>query len=210
MIKCNVTTCGTITSSAEEKTSNDGVKFISFSMVVPLQGKDGSTTERYISVSAPGDASVVANYTAGRKVTVAGVLYIRKRDNNLYFNLRTDSKIEVNESTAADRIEGSMEFKGKIGPKGIKDFKSKKGKDMQSFSAFSSDKNGDNHEFTWVNFINFTPVHEDYFAAEKYVEVHGDLQFDVFKGELQLECRMKSVAAWDLAKPAEQNVEQKA
>ena len=210
MIKCNVTTCGTITSSAEEKTSNDGVKFISFSMVVPLQGKDGSTTERYISVSAPGDASVIANYTAGRKVTVVGVLYIRKHDNNLYFNLRTDSKIEINESTAADRIEGSMEFKGKIGPKGIKDFKSKKGKDMQSFSAFSSDKNGDNHEFTWVNFISFTPVHEDYFAAEKYVEVHGDLQFDVFKGELQLECRMKSVAAWELAKPAEQNGEQQA
>ena len=35
MIKCNVTTCGVITSSAEEKTSKEGEKFISFSMVVP-------------------------------------------------------------------------------------------------------------------------------------------------------------------------------
>ena len=42
MIKCNVTTCGVITSSAEEKTSKEGEKFISFSMVVPLGGKDGT------------------------------------------------------------------------------------------------------------------------------------------------------------------------
>ena len=34
MIKCNVTACGTISSSAEEKQSKDGEKFISFGMAV--------------------------------------------------------------------------------------------------------------------------------------------------------------------------------
>lgn len=42
MIKCNVTACGTISSSAEEKQSKDGEKFISFGMIVPLLGKDGT------------------------------------------------------------------------------------------------------------------------------------------------------------------------
>ena len=73
---------------------------------------------------------------------------------------------------------------------------------MQSFSAFSSDKNGENYEFTWVSFINLSPIHEEYLAADKYVEVHGDLQLDVFKGELQLECKVKSIAPWELNKTA--------
>lgn len=77
MIKCNVTTCGVITSSAEEKTSKEGEKFISFSMVVPFEGKDGTVKEQYISVSAPGDAQSAANYSAGRRVTVSGVLHIK-------------------------------------------------------------------------------------------------------------------------------------
>lgn len=200
MIKCNATACGTINSSAEEKQSNSGEKFISFSMVIPLLGKDGSTREQYVSVSAPGDKETAATYTTGRKVTVSGVLYIRKHDGNLFFNLRSDGKIEFNESTANDRLEGSMEFKGKISNKGIKEIKSKKGKEMQVFSAFSSDKEGDNREFTWVNFIVFSPIHADYFAAEKYVDVKGDLQLDVYNGNLQLECKVKSVEAWDLAK----------
>ena len=39
MIKGNVTVCGTINSSAVEKTSKENEKYLSFSMVVPLQGK---------------------------------------------------------------------------------------------------------------------------------------------------------------------------
>ena len=185
MIKCNVTACGTISSSAEEKQSKDGEKFISFGMIVPLLGKDGTAKEVW--------------------VTVSGVMYIRKHDGNIYLNLRTDSNIEVNESTTNDRLEGSMEFRGKVSKKGIKELKDKKGKDFQSFAAFSSDKEGENREFTWVSFVNFSPIHEDYFAAEKYVEVHGDLQLGIFKGELQIECKVKSIAAWDLNKTADAN-----
>ena len=71
MIKCNVTTCGVITSSAEEKTSKEGEKFISFSMVVPFEGKDGTVKEQYISVSAPGDAQSAANYSAACKSRIS-------------------------------------------------------------------------------------------------------------------------------------------
>ena len=47
--------------------------------------------------------------------------------------------------------------------------------------------------------------HEDYFAAEKYVEVHGDLQLGIYKGELQIECKVKSIAAWNLNKTTDAN-----
>lgn len=205
MIKCNVTACGTISSSAEEKQSKDGEKFISFGMVVPMKGKDGTGKDVWITVSASGDKDAAANYSAGRKVTVSGVMYFRKHDGNLYQNLRASSPIEINESTAADRLDGSMEFRGKVSKKGIKELKDKKGKDFQSFSAFSSDKEGDNREFTWVSFVNFNPVHEDFFAAEKYVEVHGDLQLGIFKNELQIECKVKSIAPWELNKTTDAN-----
>ena len=70
MIKCNVTACGTISSSAEEKQSKDGEKFISFGMIVPLLGKDGTAKEVWVTVSAPGNKDTVAPYSAiGEKFT---------------------------------------------------------------------------------------------------------------------------------------------
>lgn len=200
MIKCNVTACGTIISSAAEKNTKEGNKFMSLAIVIPLQGRDQSVKELHVNVSAPWNEEKAANYSAGRRVTVNGVLFVRKHEGNLYYNLRTDSDIEMNESTVPDRLEGNMEFRGKISKKGIQDRKSKKGNDLQTFSAFSSDKDGENREFTWVNFINFTPVHADFFKAETYVEVHGDLQLDVYQSNLQLECNVKSIAPWDLSK----------
>lgn len=198
MIKCNVTACGNIVSSAEEKTAQDGSKFISYAIVVAVQGRDQSVKEIHINVSAPFNAETIGNYSTGRRVTVIGTLHVRKHDGVQYFNLRTDNEAEFNASTMPDRLEGSMEFKGKISKKGIEERKSKKGRDIQTFSAFSSDKNGENREFTWVNFIRLTPIHSDYFAAEKYVEIHGDMHLNVYQSNLQLECTVNSVVAWDI------------
>ncbi len=200
MIKLNATICGNIVSSAEEKTANDGSKFISFAIATAIQGSDQTVKELHINVSAPFNAETMNLYSTGRRVTVNGVVHIRKNQNVEYWNMRTDKEAEFNESTVPDRLEGSMEFLGKIGKKGIEDRKSKKGKDFQTFSAFSSDKNGENREFTWVNFVVLNPIHADYFAAEKYVEVHGDLRLNVYKSNLHIECSVKSVAAWDVSK----------
>ena len=40
MLKGEVSVCGTILNSALEKTAQNGNKFIAFTVVVPLQGKD--------------------------------------------------------------------------------------------------------------------------------------------------------------------------
>jgi len=208
MIKCNATTCGNIVSSAVEKTAQDGSKFISYAMVTALQGSDQSVAEVHINVSAPYNADTIQNYSTGRRVTINGILHARKYQGAEYYNMRTDSEAEFNESTVPDRLEGSMEFKGKISKKGIENKTSKKGRAFQVFSAFSSDKNGDNREFTWVNFMVLNPIQADYFAAEKYVEVHGDLRLNVYKSKLQLECNVKSVAAWDVSKKEDGTTEQ--
>lgn len=201
MIKCNVTVCGNISRSAEEKTSHEGNKFISFPIVIHLQGKDLTVKELYITIAAPGDQTTAAQFSTGRKIKASGILYVRKHDGTTYFNLRTDSVIEICESSVLDCLTGNMEFRGKISKDGVKEMKSKKGKEFQSFSAFSSDIDGDKREFTWVNFFNLTPIHADYFAAGKYVEIHGELQPDVYKNELSLGCKVSSVSPWELNSP---------
>lgn len=94
MIKCNVTACGIIVSSAVEKQNKEGGKFLAFTIIVPIEGKDKSVKELHIGVTAEGDQTTAANYQAGRRVTVHGNLFIKKVEENLYFNLRSEGAIE--------------------------------------------------------------------------------------------------------------------
>lgn len=197
MIKCNVTACGIIVSSAVEKTNKDGGKFLAFTMVVPIEGKDKSVKELHIGVTTEGDQTIAGNFAAGRKVTVKGNLYIKKVEDNMYFNLRAEGGIEQNETSAIDRLEGNMKFKGKISKQGIETKTSKKGTTFKTFSAFSSDKDGEKRAFTWVKFTLNQFL--DYTAkAGDYVEVDGQLLLDVYQQKLQLGCRATVVAPWNL------------
>ena len=74
MIKCNVTACGIIVSSAVEKQNKEGGKFLAFTLVVPIEGKDKSVKELHIGVTTEGDQTTAANYSAGRRVTIKGNL----------------------------------------------------------------------------------------------------------------------------------------
>ena len=202
MIKCNVTVCGTISKAAVVRTNNENKAFTAFAVNCVIPARNGIDKTVEISVAKDGEEYNRADYTVGKRVEISGVLTFKKRGDNLYFNLSA-SEVTLSASNE-DSIKGEMHFRGKTG-KNIEEKTDKKGKDFQSFAAFSSDKEGENREFTWVSFVNFSPIHEDYFAAEKYVEVHGDLQLGIFKGELQIECKVKSIAAWDLNKTTDAN-----
>lgn len=193
MIKCNVTLCGKIFVSAQEKTSKDGQKFLAFSVTIPMKGKDESVTEMRINVSTEGTQADAGQYISGRRVTVVGVMYVKKIENNVYYNLRTTAPIQFNETTESDNLSGSIEFTGKIGPKGIKDLKSKKGNDFQVFDAFTHDSEGEKQGFYWVHSTNFSPIHEDFFKAGEYVEVNGDLELEVYRSEARINCRARSI-----------------
>lgn len=199
MIKCNVSACAAINRAASVKNVKDN-SFLTFGIKIPVEGRDGSKKDLEISVSIDGDKSKASVYAVGRRLNISGTMTVRKKGGKTYFNLRADSA-ELANSKSENFIEGTMEFRGKIGKKGVEVKTDKKEKTYKAFSAFSSDKDGDNVEFTWVRFLYFNPKDgEDFLQANTYVECKGDLQLGVYKDEISLDCRVSEVAPWELEK----------
>lgn len=200
MIKCEVTCCGIISRSAEVKENKETQeKFLSFKMKCPVKDRSGETKELEISVSMPGDKGQAQLYTQGRRVRVSGTMFPRKRKDAVYFNLRNTGGDILCNSKDEDSLDGTMEFTGKIGKKGVDVRTDRKGNTYKAFSAFSSEKDGDNREFTWVRFMYFEPKeNEDFLKADALVECKGDLRLGVFRDAISLECLLKEVGEWHL------------
>ena len=199
MIKCNVSCCAVVTRSASLKEGKNGEKFIAFSVKYPVTGRDGEKKDLEISVSMDGGKTAAASITTGRRVNIVGTMYVKKRDGKMYFNIRATDGIDFAKSTDADRMEGTLEFRGKVGKKGVEIKKDKNDKDFKTFSAFSSDKNGDKVDFTWVRFLYFNPKGgEDFLKESAYIEAKGELQLGVYKDDITLDCRMSEVKPWEL------------
>lgn len=207
MIKCEVTCCGVISRSAEVKENKETQeKFLTFKMKYPVKDRSGETKELEISVSMPGDKGQAQLYTSGRRVRVSGTLYLRKRKDTIFFNLRNTGGDILANSKDEDSLEGTMEFTGKIGKKGVDEKNDRKGNPYKAFSAYSSEKtDGDKREFIWCRFLYFDPKPEgeDFLKAEGTVECKGDLRLGVFKGAISLECILKEVNEWVLPEKKE-------
>ena len=201
MIKCEVSICANITRNAIVKSGKDNQQFVTFGVSLPLKGRNGEQKNLEISVTCDGDKGTAASYTTGRRVNILGNLIPRKKGGKVFFNLRADGGIEFAKSTADDKIEGTMEFKGKIGKKGVDCKTDRKGEPYKAFSAFSSDKDGDNVEFVWVRFLYFHPKDgEDFLQAGSYISAKGDRQLGVFKDDISLDCRVSEVSHWEINK----------
>ena len=202
MIKCEVSICAAISRNASVKEDKEKNPFVSFGVKVPIMGRDKEKLDLDISVTTDGGKEIAAIYTTGRRVEIEGVLTIRKKDGKLFLNLRAaNDKIHLGKSTYGDKLEGTMEFRGKIGKNGVEEKEDKNKKIFKTFSAFSLDKNGDKNDFTWVRFLYFDPKEgEDFLQANTFIEAKGDLQMGVFKGALSLDCRLTSVSLWDVKK----------
>ena len=199
MIKCNVSCCAVVSRSASLKEGKNGEKFIAFSVKYPVTGRDGEKKELEISVSMDGGKTVAASITTGRRVNIVGTMYMKKRDGKLYFNIRATEGVDITKSTEADRMEGTVDFRGKIGKKGVEVKKDKNDKEFKTFSAFSSDKNGEKVDFTWMRFLYFNPKDgEDFLKESAYIEAQGELQLGVFKDEITLDCRLSEVKPWEM------------
>ena len=201
MIRCELTACAVITRSASVKAGKDDTQFVSFGITYPVVGRNGEKKNLEVGVTVDGGKDVAAIYTNGRRVNILGMLNIVKRNGKVFFNLRADGGVELTKSTDPDKFEGKMEFKGKIGKKGVDENKDKKDNVFKSFSAFSSDRDGDKTEFTWVRFLYFNPKEgEDFLQANAYIQAKGELQLGVFKDEISLDCRLEEVSPWELKK----------
>lgn len=200
MIKCEVKCCGVISRAAEVKENKENHEtFLSFKVKYPVKDRNGESKDMEISVSMPGDKGQASLYPVGRRVRVSGTLYPKKHKDNLFFNLRSAGGDILVNSKEEDAFEGTLEFKGKIGKKGVDERKDRKENLYKGFSAFSSEKDGDTKEFTWVRFLYFNPKEgEDFLKAEALVECKGELRLGVFKGNISLECLLQEVKPWEL------------
>lgn len=208
MIKCNVNLCAKIFVSAQEKTANDGSKYLAFAVTLPMKGADDSVAELHINVTTSGTIADAGNYISGRRVTIVGTMYVKKIEDKVFYHLRATAPIAFNQETDADSLTGSVEFSGKIGKKGVQDLKSKSGKDFQVFDAFTHDKEGEKQGFYWVHFINFKPIHEEFFKADTYVDVNGELGIDVFKSEARITCKANNIKQHEFTQSAQQPSQQ--
>lgn len=194
MIKGEVSVCGTIVNTASEKTAKEGGKFIAFTVVVPIQGKDESVAELRVQVSAPGDKKTAVKYASGKHVRLIGRLNVRKVDGKEYYNVRCDEVPEVVKSTEDDAFEGHLEFIGCIDNNGVAQKKDKKGRIYHVFEAWSMDRGKDANakpQFIYVHFINFRPKDDAPTKPHTYITASGKLDFNVWKGKASIQCQVE-------------------
>ena len=193
MIKCNVSVCGTVSKAAVVRNGKDGMPFTTYSVDVVVPAKKGINKTVMVSCIMDGDCAEAI--VVGNRIDVKGVLTFKKKDDNLYFNLKG---IEVSQSAAEnkDGIVGDMEFKGKVG-KDIVMKKDKNGKAFLMFSAFSAEKIGEEFAFTWVRFVRFSEEKEEWLQSKAAIEAKGELEISAYNDRLTLGCKVAELSQWE-------------
>lgn len=200
MIKCNVSVCGTVSKAAVVRNGKDGMPFTTYSVDVVVPAKKGINKTVMVSCIMDGDCAEAI--VVGNRIDVKGVLTFKKKDDNLYFNLKG---VEVSQPTAEskDGIVGDMDFKGKVG-KDIDMKKDKNGKAFLMFSAFSAEKIGEEFAFTWVRFVRFSEEKEEWLQSKATIEAKGELEISVYNERLNLGCKVAELSQWE-KKPYQPN-----
>lgn len=199
MIKCNVTVCGTISRQAQMRANKEGKQFISFGISVVIPAKSGINQTVEISVAKDGNNQAeLVNYPVGSRVEVAGVLQFHNKGEVLYLNLSASGVNSFNAGNQ-DAITGSIEFRGTIG-KQVEVKTDKKGKPYTMFSAYSSEKDGENYSYTWVRFMQFDAQKADWVQAKAGINAKGDLQVGAYNDRLDLTCRITELTPWEKKK----------
>lgn len=185
MIKCNVKVCGIINRAASVKQTADGKSFVAFGMSVEVPSTKGDAVSVNISVAA--DSADAAVLTQGRRVSVDGVLKIKgAAEKKTYFNLSAEN-IAL-DPVAESGISGEMEFRGVV-CKDIKTPTDKKGNRYLRFSAYSTDKIGDDFFSVFVRFVSFNEAIPSFIVPKAKIEAKGELRISTFNGNLDLNCK---------------------
>ena len=193
MIKCNVSVCGTVSKAAVVRNGKDGMPFTTYSVDVVVPAKKGINKTVMVSCIMDGDCAEAI--VVGNRIDVKGVLTFKKKDDNLFFNLKG---VEVSQpaTESKDGIVGDIEFKGKVG-KDIDMKKGKNGKAFLMFSAFSAEKIGEEFAFTWVRFVRFSEEKEEWLQSKATIEAKGELEISVYNDRLNLGCKVAELNQWE-------------
>jgi hypothetical protein len=194
MIKCNVTICGVVSKAATCRNDKDGKPFVTFAVNVVIPAKNGINKTIEVSVTKDGTLTDVPVIELGARIELAGMLTLKKRGDNLYFNLAATG---INAATLAneDSITGQMEFRGKTG-KQIEEKKDKKGRPFIAFNAFSAEKVQDGFEYTWVRFIRFDHEREAWLQPSMKITAKGNLELSIYNDRLNITCRFDEISEY--------------
>ena len=199
MIKSNLKVCATINRAASVKKDKKGASYLSYGVQLPVSGKNGESQTLVINVMMAPSKSSVSDLTVGRRVALEGEMTIHKHGGKLCCYLRPE-RVELVEN-GSDSIEGTLEFRGKLGKKDVELKEDKNGNIYMVFSAFSTDKTKDKPEFTWVSFLYFDPKDgEDFLKPGTYIDAKGTLQLGVYHDAVTLDCLVDEVKPWILNK----------
>ena len=103
-----------------------------------------------------------------------------------YFNLSAEN-IAL-DPVAESGISGEMEFRGVV-CKDIKTPTDKKGNRYLRFSAYSTDKIGDDFFSVFVRFVSFNEAIPSFIVPKAKIEAKGELRISTFNGNLDLNCK---------------------
>ena len=156
MIRADVNMTGTIKRSATTRTDKNEKPYLSFVVNVKLPDAKGKGRDLDVLVTFQGGKkSDLSLFTEKQRVTVQGTLDIRKKGEDLAFYL-TANKVSVKNVPDEDGITGELHFRGRLKNDNIYEEKSdRNGNPYLLFSAYSSEKVGDNFVSTWVRFLRF-------------------------------------------------------
>ena len=194
MIKCNVTVIGTVTRSADIKDGRDGKPFITFGMRVRLEDGEESA-DLDISVAYDGDDEDVLFTNKGDRVKVQGVMTVKRMNDINYYNLSAEKvKHDVTED---DSINGTLQFKGTLGAKGVIQRQGKKSA-FRHFDAYSAEKVGDDqYSYIWVHFVDFADDKRVWLGPKTKINAEGTLELQLFHDKVSINCRVESLSKWN-------------
>ncbi len=190
MIKSNVTLNGVITQGASVRSGNEGDKYLGFTVKTTIPGKTGNK-DIEVSVSKDGTEADIPMFAVGSRIEIVGVLTFRKRGDSLYLNLRASS-VNFSPTSVKNSIEGTMEFTGTIG-KTVEEKTDKKGNSYLTFSAFSTEKVGEDFVYTWVRFLKFSAEKEAFLTGKAKIHAKGKMELSVYYDTIGISCVVSEI-----------------
>lgn len=209
MIKANVNVAGTITRAATMKGDKDNSTYVSLALSVSIPDSEDMQKTIEINVIYPqGKQSDLDILTEKRRIAAIGVMDVRKKGEDFIFYLNAE-QITVKDVSESDLVTGDLQFRGRLkNDKVYEERTDKKGNPYLVFSAYSSEKIGDNFVSTWVNFIRFPEKGSDidsikpsWLRSKATIQVEGEFKIAAVKGNIRLNCRVSSMKPYDSSKP---------
>ncbi len=210
MIRAEVKIVGTICRSASMHQGQSGKAQLSFFMSVSIPDAQSGNKDIDIWVSLPEAQETDApNFQQDYRVAVEGVMDIRRNTEGLLFFLTAKSAITGN-VPETDSITGTLTFRGHLKKDKVYEQKTdKNGNPFLVFSAYSSEKVGEEFVSTWVNFMRFPEknagiesIDTSCLQPRANVQIKGDLLVSSYNGQIRLSCRAKDIQPY--VKPAYQ------